>query len=130
MKHAYLEHANITVKNPEELAALFCRLFAWKIRWEGGSVSNGRSIHVGNDDSYIALYTHENLEKTYPRNHLAINNMNHLGIVVTDIDELERKVKEEGYEPINHADYDPGKRFYFLIDQLEIEIISYADKGR
>ena len=126
MKNAYLEHTNLTVKNPEELASLFCRLFDWKIRWEGDALDNGRTIHVGSDDSYLALYTHAELEEKYPRNHLAIHNINHLGIVVSDIDEVEAKVKEEGFEPINHADYDPGRRFYFLIDDLEIEIVSYT----
>lgn len=126
MKTAFLEHANLTIENPSELAALFCRLFDWKIRWEGDSLDGGRTIHVGNNESYLALYTHDNLKQKYIRNHLAINNLNHLGIVVQDIYKLERKVKEEGYEPINHADYDPGKRFYFLIDELEIEIIDYS----
>ena len=63
--------------------------------------------------------------KLDPRDVLLINNLNHLGIVVSDIDEVELKVKKEGYEPFSHADYDPGKRFYFLIDELEIEVISY-----
>ena len=126
MKSSYLEHANLTVKNPDELASLFCRLFDWKVRWAGDALDNGRTVHVGNDDSYLALYTHANLEKKYPRNHLAIHNINHLGIVVSDIDEVEAKVKEEGFKPINHADYDPGRRFYFFIEGLEIEIIDYS----
>lgn len=125
MRNSYLEHTNLTVKDPDLLAALFVRLFDWKIRWSGDALDNGRTIHVGNEDSYLALYTHDNVTDNRSRNHLAINNINHLGIVVSDIDAVESKVKEEGYEPINHADYDPGRRFYFLIDKLEIEVIAY-----
>ena len=125
MRNSYLEHTNLTVKDPDQLAALFVRLFDWKIRWSGDALDNGRTIHVGNEDLYLALYTHDNVIDNRARNHLAINNINHLGIVVSDIDAVESKVKEEGYEPINHADYDPGRRFYFLIDKLEIEIIAY-----
>ena len=127
MKNAYLEHTNLTVLNPEDLASLFCRLFDWKIRWQGDALDHGRTIHVGSDDSYLALYTHDKVTKS-SCNHLVDNNLNHLGIVVSDLEEIEAKVKEEGYEPFNFGDYEPGRRFYFLIDSLEIEIISYADK--
>ena len=130
MKDAFLEHTNITVKNPEILASLFCRLFDWEIRWEGDAKDNGRSIHVGNKDSYFALYTHSNIsheglvsEKS--QNHLRNNNLNHIGIVVADLDKVEAKIIEEGFEPFNYADYEPGRRFYFIVDGLEIEVISY-----
>ncbi|MEH6455305.1 MAG: VOC family protein [Cocleimonas sp.] len=125
MKNAYLEHTNLTVKDPDELAELFCRLFDWKIRWRGDALNDGLTVHVGCNESYLALYTHDDVTDTRSRNTIKINNLNHLGIVVSDIDEVESKVKEEGYEPFNHADYDPGKRFYFLIDKLEVEVISY-----
>lgn len=131
MKKAYLEHINITVKSPEELAALFCRIFDWEIRWEGASLDNGRSIHVGSDNSYLALYTHNNLsheglvtEKT--RSYLRNNNLNHIGIVVDDLDKVEAKIIQEGFMPCDYGDYDPGRRFYFSVDRLEIEVISYA----
>lgn len=126
MKQAYLEHANLTVRNPDELAALFGRLFDWRIRWAGEALNNGRTVHVGSDDSYLALYTHEDVNESRTRDTLAISNLNHLGIVVSNIDEIEAKVKDEGYVPFNHGDYDPGKRFYFMIDELEIEIVDYS----
>jgi len=125
MKQSYLEHTNLTVKNPDELAALFCRLFDWKIRWRGDALDNGTTVHVGSDESYLALYTHSNVTDTRSRNHMKINNLNHLGIVVSDLDKVELKVKQEGFEPFNHANYDPGRRFYFMIDKLEIEVIAY-----
>jgi len=126
MKSVYLEHVNLTVKDPDELAALFGRLFDWKVRWAGDALNNGRTVHVGSDDSYLALYTHENATDSRSRNPEVVNNLNHLGFVVSDIDEIELKVKEEGYEPINHADYDPGRRFYFMVDELEIEVVDYS----
>ena len=126
MKNAYLEHTNLTVKEPDELAALFCRLFDWKIRWRGDALDNGTTVHVGSADSYLALYTHDNATVTASRNPKIINNLNHLGIVVADLDSVEAKVKQEGYLPFNHGDYDPGRRFYFMIDELEIEVVEYS----
>ena len=127
MKQAYLEHTNLTVKDPDQLAALFSRLFDWKIRWRGAALNDGLTVHVGSDESYLALYTHSDVTETRSRDTFVINNLNHLGVVVSDIDKVESKVKDEGYSPFNHGDYDPGRRFYFMIDELEIEVISYSD---
>ncbi|GAA0414162.1 hypothetical protein GCM10009133_23140 [Cocleimonas flava] len=126
MKPATLEHINVTVKDPDELASLFCRLFDWKIRWSGAALNNGRTVHVGSDDSYLALYTHKQAIETRSRNPEKINNLNHVGIVVSGIDEVESKVKEEGYKPFNHGEYEPGRRFYFMVDELEIEVVDYS----
>ena len=126
MKQVYLEHTNLTVRNPDELAALFCRLFDWKIRWAGEALNNGRTVHVGTDDSYLALYTHADVTDNRKRDTFAVNNMNHLGFVVSNIDEVETKVLEEGYKPFNHGDYDPGRRFYFMVDDLELEVVDYS----
>jgi hypothetical protein len=52
--------------------------------------------------------------------------VNHIGIVVDDLDEIERRVKSIGFEPHIHADYEPWRRFYFYDDTgLEIEVVSY-----
>ena len=126
MQQSYLEHTNLTVEDPDKLAAIFCRLFDWKIRWRGAALNDGITVHVGSEDSYLALYTHEDVSTPEARNVLKINSLNHLGIVVPNLDEVESKVKDEGFEPFNHANYDPGRRFYFMIDKLEIEVISYS----
>jgi catechol 2,3-dioxygenase-like lactoylglutathione lyase family enzyme len=53
--------------------------------------------------------------------------LNHIGVVVEDLDAIEAKVKEAGFHPHNHADYEPGRRFYFDgPDDIEIEVVSYA----
>ena len=52
--------------------------------------------------------------------------LNHVGVVVDNIDSTEAKVKAAGYEPHNHADYEPGKRFYFDgPDGIEFEVVHY-----
>ena len=47
MPVAKLEHANITVTDPDATAAWMKHVFGWHIRWQGASKDNGRSIHVG-----------------------------------------------------------------------------------
>ena len=58
MTTAYLEHANITVENPDELASLLCTLFGWKVRWSGGAKNDGYTVHVGNDYKTLANINH------------------------------------------------------------------------
>jgi catechol 2,3-dioxygenase-like lactoylglutathione lyase family enzyme len=53
--------------------------------------------------------------------------LNHVGLVVDDLDAAEAVVIAAGLEPFNHADYAPGRRFYvFDWDGIEFEIVSYS----
>ena len=46
---------------------------------------------------------------------------------VDDLDAAEAVVKAAGLEPFNHADYEPGRRFYFFDwDGIEFEMVSYS----
>jgi catechol 2,3-dioxygenase-like lactoylglutathione lyase family enzyme len=120
-----IEHVNVTVRDPEATAALMARLFGWKVRWHGPARDSGRSIHVGAGDHYLALYTGD--KASYgPDNFAKGRPLNHIGIEVEDLDAAEARVVAEGLVPINHADYEPGRRFYFLDpDGIEYEVVSY-----
>ena len=49
------------------------------------------------------------------------------GIVVDDLDAVETKVRTLGYATHSHADYEPGRRFYFDDENgIEFEVVSYA----
>ena len=52
--------------------------------------------------------------------------LNHIRIVVEDLDAAEGIVVDAGLEPMNHADDEPGRRFYFFDwDGIDWEIVSY-----
>lgn len=129
---AYLEHANVTVADPKATAALLGELFGWQVRWEGAALQGGYTVHVGSDESYIALYTGPGgpggQVQTAPVNtYLQRAGLNHIGVVVDDLDAVEQMVKARGYTPHSHGDYEPGRRFYFEEENgLEIEVVSYA----
>jgi catechol 2,3-dioxygenase-like lactoylglutathione lyase family enzyme len=120
-----IEHVNITVSDPERAARLMQSLFGWHVRWQGPARDGGRTIHVGSDDHYIALYTGrgarygtEDFAKGQP--------LNHIGVQVDDLAAVEQKVVAAGLRPFGHDDYDPGRRFYFLDpDGIEYEVVSY-----
>ncbi len=84
-------------------------MFGWHIRWQGPAKLGGHSIHVGTDGSYAALYTPpEDLKQASGE-----GQPNHVGVLVRDLDATETKVRAAGYKPYAHADYEPGRRFYF-----------------
>ena len=52
--------------------------------------------------------------------------LNHVALEVDDLDGAEAVVKKAGLVPFNHADYDPGRRFYFFDwDGIEWEVVCY-----
>jgi catechol 2,3-dioxygenase-like lactoylglutathione lyase family enzyme len=129
MSSAILEHVNITVSHPKQVAALLCQLFDWRIRWQGEAKSGGWSVHVGDDASYLALYAMGPAPKPAIDSYTTRGGLNHIGVVVTDLDTTEALVREAGFTPHSHADYEPGRRFYFDgPDGVEIEVVSYAAK--
>lgn len=123
---ARLEHANITVSDPAATAGMLGRLFGWRIRWQGDAIHDGHTIHVGGDDDYIAVYSMGATE-TAAQSYGSVGALNHIGVVVEDLDATEALVAAEGLTPHNHADYEPGRRFYFHDrDGIEWEVVSYA----
>lgn len=120
-----IEHVNVTVSDPERAARLMESVFGWKVRWQGPSMAGGRTIHVGSDDHYVAVYTDpgrayeaEDFRKGRP--------LNHIGVEVEELDDTEARVIAAGLTPFSHGDYEPGRRFYFLDpDGIEYEVVSY-----
>ena len=123
MPTGFLEHVNITVSDPERSSALLQQLCGWHERWRGPSQLGGWTIQVGNERGYLAIYTNDGRGGPFPKG----TPLNHVGLVVDDLDAAEAVVKEVGLVPFNHADYEPGRRFYFFDwDGIEFEVVSYA----
>lgn len=124
MPNGFLEHTNITVSDPDRLSALLQQLCNWHERWSGPAQLGGRTIHVGTEQQYLALYARADgaagpFAKGAPLNHVAL--------VVDDLDTAEALVVAAGLEPFGHGDYDPGRRFYFFDwDGIEFEIVDYS----
>lgn len=126
MSSLRIEHVNVTVADPERSAALMKALFDWRIRWSGASQNGGHTIHVGSGEHYVAFHTPGTAAQ--PAEAFAKGRpLNHIGVEVDDLAATEARVVAAGLKPFNHADYEPGRRFYFLDpDGIEYEIVSYA----
>ena len=128
MTQAFIEHVNLSVRNPSKTSAQMQAIFGWHIRWQGEAQNGGNTIHVGTETHYLALYTNggvqnrtENWAKGMP--------LNHVGLQVDDLDATEQRVIAAGLIPFGHDEYAPGNRFYFFDDDgIEFEVVSYENR--
>jgi len=123
MRQGRIEHVNLTVSDIERSAGFFEALLGWRQRWRGEAMKGGETIHVGEETTYLALYTdgryHAGQKKGRP--------LNHVGLLVDDLAAAEAVVVGAGLEPWGHDDYEPGRRFYFYDwDGIEFEVVSYG----
>ena len=85
-----LEHINLTVRDTDVTASILSNIFDWKIRWAGASKDQGRTIHLGGENTYLALYSHDD-KHLAETSHKTISHLNHIGILVDDLDMVEKK---------------------------------------
>ena len=118
-----LEHANISVTDPERSAALLIELLGWEERWRGPSMGDGRTIHVGSNQDYVALYTGDHVKGDYQKG----APLNHVAFAVQDLNAAEEVVARHGLKAFSRGKYDPGpESFYFFDwDGIEFEVVSY-----
>ena len=127
MAQAKLEHVNITVSDPKKTAAWIERVFGWRIRWEGPGMETGYTVHVGEDDTYVALFSYDETQQPKNQSYVTTGGLNHWAVVVDDLEAIEERVKSEGFRSGNHHDYEPGRRFYFHDgDGIEVEVVQYG----
>ena len=129
MAQVTLEHINFTVRDAQSTAEELCGLFDWLVRWHGDAMDGlGETYHVGSEESYLALYApNQSAGRSDESSYTTEQGLNHIGVVVPDIDAMEAKVKAAGYKPGPQWDYEPGRRFYFNNqDGIEIEVVSYS----
>ncbi|MDA7430730.1 VOC family protein [Primorskyibacter aestuariivivens] len=122
-----LEHVNLSVADAHATADVLCCAFGWRIRWQGKTADGDwDAVHVGDADSYIALFAVPG-GADRPARYAAQGTLNHIGVVVDDLDAAEATVRAAGFNPHAHHDYEPGRRFYFEgPDGIEYEVVSYG----
>lgn len=90
-------------------------------------MQTGRTIHIGTDAGYVALFSPGETATADVDTYRTAGMLNHLAVFTEeDIDAVEARVREAGFKPTNHSDYDPGRRFYFDdADGIEWEVASH-----
>lgn len=125
-----IEHANITVPDIDE-AIRFIKIIApdFVVRKDCSPEESYRWVHIGNDEYYFALQeAHLDANPTYPRMAYKNFGVNHISIVVDDLDKIESKLVEAGYKrSIETPKESYRRRLYFYDDMgFEWELIEYS----
>ncbi len=129
-----IEHVNVTVSDPDRAARLMESLFGWHVRWQGPARNGGRTIHVGSDDHYIALYTGHGV--AYTADDFAKGRpLNHIGVEVDDLAGIEAKVVSRRPAPVRPRHLRPGPPVLFSRSRRhrvrggELQVISSVDRA-
>jgi catechol 2,3-dioxygenase-like lactoylglutathione lyase family enzyme len=110
-----LEHANLHTRNVDAIVAFLRNAFPdFRVRRDDVSEDGRRWVHVGNDDTYVAVYEADGelAEAFVP--YSGKPGVNHLGYVVDDAEALRERLDSAGYEESTIANAHPfRKRVYF-----------------
>ena len=123
-----LEHANLIVRDIDQTIRFLQTAFPeFRIRHDGRDPNGSRWVHIGTDETYIAL-TQATVDAPNPRKPYAgIVGVNHLAYEVDDVDSLRERLTAAGYTDSTVANKHPyRKRAYFYdADGNDWEFIQY-----
>ena len=114
---ARLEHANLAVRDLECMIQFLQTAFPeFRIRHEGTNTQSGRWVHVGTDDTYIAL-NEANQDPTDRRQpYSGKPGLNHLGYEVEDVEALRLRMVDAGYRDSTIPNDHPHRRRVYFYD--------------
>jgi catechol 2,3-dioxygenase-like lactoylglutathione lyase family enzyme len=110
-----LEHANICVHDIEAMVRFLQTAFPeFRVRGEGVSKDGTRWVHLGTDETYIALGQSRAEPPKSWKPYEGLPGVNHLAYEVGDVEALRKRMESAGYRnstPPNSHPY--RKRLYF-----------------
>ncbi len=110
-----LEHANLCVRDIEGMIRFLQTAFPeFRVRGEGRSNDGSRWVHIGTQETYIALgQASAEPEKRWTP-YRGLPGVNHLGYEVDDVEALRGRLKSAGYKDSTVPNAHPHrKRVYF-----------------
>jgi catechol 2,3-dioxygenase-like lactoylglutathione lyase family enzyme len=126
-----LEHANLCVRDIEGMIRFLQTAFPeFRVRGEGVSQDGTRWLHIGTDDTYIALGQSRQEPARRWAPYQGVPGVNHLAYEVDDVEALRQRMLVAGYTdstPPNKHPY--RKRLYFYDPEgNDWEFVEYLSK--
>ena len=123
-----LEHANLTVRDIDAAIRFLKMAFPeFRIRHDGCDPDGARWVHIGTDETYIAL-TQSRVEPGQQWTpYVGVPGVNHLAYEVDDVDALRERLRAAGYKDSTVPNRHPyRKRVYFYdADGNDWEFVQY-----
>ena len=123
-----LEHANLIVRDIDATIRFLRTAFPeFRIRFDGLDPRGFRWVHIGTDDTYIALTQSIVEPKECWRPYAGIPGVTHLAYEVDDVASLRERLRSAGYQDSTVPNKHPyRKRIYFYDpDGNDWEFIQY-----
>jgi catechol 2,3-dioxygenase-like lactoylglutathione lyase family enzyme len=110
-----MEHANLIVRDIDATIRFLQTAFPkFRLRHDGRDPSGHRWVHVGTDDTYIALSQSTVEPAQHWRPYAGVPGVNHLAYEVDDVEALRARLQAAGYRDSTGANRHPyRKRIYF-----------------
>ena len=125
-----IEHVNITVPDIDEAIRFFSIVAPdFKVRRDEVAQDGYRWAHIANDDCYFALQeSHPGAKPEKPRTPYRNYGMNHIGLVVENLEEIEGKLRAAGYQRSIDAPIEKYRRRRYFLDRFgfEWELVEYS----
>jgi catechol 2,3-dioxygenase-like lactoylglutathione lyase family enzyme len=126
-----LEHANLTVHDIDGMLRFLLTAFPeFKVRGEGKTREGNRWVHVGTDETYIAL-TPVRVEPGKHRTpYQGLAGVNHLAYEVDDVDALCQRMKSAGYQDSTPPNAHPHRkrRYFYDPEGNDWEFVQYLSE--
>jgi len=120
-----LEHANLSVNDIDAIVAFLRVAFPeFRLRRDSIRADGVRWVHVGADDTYIALFQ---AARSRVNEGFGSSTFNHLGYEVDDVEALRNRLLQAGYrENLQPNSHPHRKRVYFFDPEgNEWEFVQY-----
>ena len=110
-----LEHANLCVRDIDEMVRFLQAAFPeFKIRHDETDNDGNRWVHIGTDDTYLALNQATKEPEVTWSPYEGLPGVNHLAYEVNDADAVRKRLKSAGYTDNTVENKHPyRKRVYF-----------------
>ena len=125
---ARLEHANITVRDIEGMIRFLQTAFLeFRVRGEGKSRDGSRWVHIGTQETYIALSPANTKPEKPWAPYRGMPGVNHLAYEVDDVAALQNRMKAAGYRESTPTNTHPHRkrRYFYDSEGNDWEFVQY-----
>jgi catechol 2,3-dioxygenase-like lactoylglutathione lyase family enzyme len=112
-----LEHANLTVRDLKGMIRFLQTAFPeFRVRGEGTSQAGDHWVHVGTDETYLALTKARVQDNPHFKPYSGTPGVNHLAYVVDDVEGLRARLASAGYKDSTPPNAHPHRTRQYFYD--------------